>query len=244
MWYLLFCGRFSDMPFRWIFESGVEVWLWCLDVVVRMPKKSQSPIYFYIPKLHRRFGDASEKKFDCRVTTSQWLKLLQCGLSAHQSLHNSKCVDWMLWAYTLHEIWVSRCQAVFQGSLIRARTICRKVISKIQLTSIISSPKSTCSKFQQNILGIMGIQFQPHPQRRGIWCKWDTPASGWLKLNFDGSARDGRITGGGVVRDEECRFILGYSIYFGEGSNNRAEFLALAEGLRLCQAFEFERVCI
>lgn len=151
---------------------------------------------------------------------------------------NSYSVDEVhIKAFTIQR--VSRCQAVFQGSLIRARTICRKVISKIQLTSIISSPKSTCSKFQQNILGIMGIQYRPPPQRRGIWCKWDTPASRWLKLNFDGSDRDGRIIGGGVVRDDEGRFILGYSIYFGEGSNNREEFLALAEGLRLCQAFEF-----
>lgn len=35
-----------------------------------------------------------------------------------------------------------------------------------------------------------------------------------------------------------------YFIFFGEGSSNKAELLALVEGLRLCQEFEFERVSI
>lgn len=68
--------------------------------------------------------------------------------------------------------------------------------------------------------------------------------TGWVKLNFDGSVQDGSITGGGVFRDEVGRFILGYSIFFGDGSNNRAEFLALAEGLLLGQTMGFERICI
>lgn len=45
-----------------------------------------------------------------------------------------------------------------------------------------------------------------------------------LKQKCVGSVQDGSITGGGVFRDEVGRFILGYSIFFGDGSNNRAEF--------------------
>lgn len=55
------------------------------------------------------------------------------------------------------------------------------------------------------------------------------------KLNIDGSARDNIITGGGVIWDSFGRFIAGFSIYFGNGKNTLAEFLALREGLYLCR---------
>lgn len=50
---------------------------------------------------------------------------------------------------------------------------------------------------------------------------------GALKLNVDGSAKDGVITGGGVIRDKEGKFIAAFSSFYGNGTNNEAESLTL-----------------
>lgn len=47
-----------------------------------------------------------------------------------------------------------------------------------------------------------------------------------------------------LFANEEWRFIIGYTIFFGDGTSNKAEFLALLEGLRQCQAMELQNVCI
>lgn len=65
-----------------------------------------------------------------------------------------------------------------------------------------------------------------------------------IKLNFDGLARDENIMGGSVVRDAMGRFIVAYTIFFGEGTNNRAEFQALAEGLRVVHALSLDTILI
>lgn len=57
-------------------------------------------------------------------------------------------------------------------------------------------------------------------------------------------ARDENIMGGSVVRDAMGRFIVAYTIFFGEGTNNRAEFQALAEGLRVVHALSLDTILI
>lgn len=57
---------------------------------------------------------------------------------------------------------------------------------------------------------------------------------GRYKLNIDGSARNGIITSGGVVRDYMGRMVALFSIYYGSGTITEAEFRALLHGLDLC----------
>lgn len=47
----------------------------------------------------------------------------------------------------------------------------------------------------------------------GLWCKWDKPSPGWLKLNVDGSAKGGEITGVGIVRNHDGDITVGFSNY-------------------------------
>lgn len=51
----------------------------------------------------------------------------------------------------------------------------------------------------------------------------DTPHSRRYKLNVDGSARDGDITGGGVIRDADGNMVAGFSYFYGQGTIMRAE---------------------
>ncbi|XP_047055526.1 uncharacterized protein LOC124661690 [Lolium rigidum] len=66
---------------------------------------------------------------------------------------------------------------------------------------------------------------------------WTAPNEGRLKLNFDGSSkgksRSKRSSIGGVYRDHNGKFILGYAEGIGRTTSSVAEFVALKRGLEL-----------
>lgn len=70
------------------------------------------------------------------------------------------------------------------------------------------------------------------------WCRWMRPIRGRYKLNVDGSARNGDITGGGIIRDEFGNMMAGFSYFYGRGTIMRAEYLALLDGLSMCNNME------
>lgn len=72
--------------------------------------------------------------------------------------------------------------------------------------------------------------------KRGVWSIWKPPDQPLYKLNIDGSARNGFITGEGVVRDAMGRCVAIFSSYYGPGTIKTAEFFALRDGLELCNA--------
>lgn len=49
--------------------------------------------------------------------------------------------------------------------------------------------------------------------------------------------QQGTITGGGLIRDEQGTCIAAFSSYYGKGTNDFAEMLALQKGLALCSFF-------
>lgn len=147
-------------------------------------------------------------------------------------------------AYITLEIWVARCAATFEGTPMKARSICLTVFRRVQLLNLIHIPKQNSAPIQVSLLAIMGINQAKIRHKPGRWCKWDKPSPGWFKLNVDGSAIAGVITGGGVVRDWEGRFIFGFSVYYGNGTNSLAEFLALKDGLNMCREFSLDQVVI
>ncbi|GMH30314.1 hypothetical protein Nepgr_032157 [Nepenthes gracilis] len=64
---------------------------------------------------------------------------------------------------------------------------------------------------------------------------WKKPRKGWTKLNFDGSSRGktGKASIGGVFRDHNAEFLLGYAESIGKSSSTVAELAALRRGLQL-----------
>lgn len=120
----------------------------------------------------------------------------------------------MVASHAIFEIWVARCKAVFQEAQVRSRHICMRVISKTQLDVILASPKSPSLKYQQSVMEIMGIRYRIPRLRRGLWCKWSPPDRGWLKLNFDGSSREGCITGRGALRERRVAFYYRIHYFF------------------------------
>jgi hypothetical protein len=64
---------------------------------------------------------------------------------------------------------------------------------------------------------------------------WRKPEVGRLKLNFDGSSKHAsrRASIGGVYRDHEGGFVLGYAERIGKATSSVAELAALRRGLEL-----------
>lgn len=144
--------------------------------------------------------------------------------------------------YICRQIWVARCAATFDAKAMRARAICIRVVQRVQLINLVTTLAKKSTRIQENSLAIMGISRAKVRQKRGVWCKWDKPSPGWFKLNIDGSAIGDKITGGGIVRDHHGNFIGGFSVYYGHGTNNLAQFLALRDGLFMCFALNIAQV--
>lgn len=77
--------------------------------------------------------------------------------------------------------------------------------------------------------------FLRNQHKEPIKVSWKKPDIGWTKLNFDGSCKweTGRASIGGVVRDHNADFLLGYAEPIGKTSSTIAEFAALQRGLEL-----------
>nr|BAD23746.1 hypothetical protein [Oryza sativa Japonica Group] len=73
---------------------------------------------------------------------------------------------------------------------------------------------------------------------------WRKPEAGWIKLNFDGSSKHAtKIASiGGVYRDHEGAFVLGYAERIGRATSSVAELAALRRGLELVVRNGWRRV--
>ncbi|KAJ6767228.1 hypothetical protein OIU79_023065 [Salix purpurea] len=71
--------------------------------------------------------------------------------------------------------------------------------------------------------------------RGPIPVSWKRPRIGWTKLNFDGSCKGkaGEASIGGLFRNHEAEFLLGYAESIGRTTSTVAELAALRRGLEL-----------
>ena len=76
--------------------------------------------------------------------------------------------------------------------------------------------------------------------------RWEKLRAGWLTLNFDGSVAStvGPAGGGGLVRDENGEWVMGFARRIGNASNYLVELWALRDGLQLCLQIHAQTVVI
>lgn len=138
-------------------------------------------------------------------------------------------------ACIFRKIWIARCRAHFDGVGKHTRSICLRILSKIQLYSHIVRPHYSSTIMQQNSLDILGINRRRTQSKFGTWCRWERPPEGWLKLNVDGSSRAESTSGGGIIRNHLGVVVVAFSNYYRLGTNKSVEIRALYDGLCLCQ---------
>lgn len=147
-------------------------------------------------------------------------------------------------AFIFWEILVARCASNFEGKEMRARRICQRIINQVQLLSTSFRPKTGTSLIQNHILGIIGIQPKNLSSKPGRWFHSERLIEGWVKLNVDWSAKYGLTSGWEIICNDNGAFVAAFSTFYGKGTNNSAEFLALNEGLELCKAMGLMNVII
>ncbi|KAE9591785.1 hypothetical protein Lal_00039032 [Lupinus albus] len=88
-----------------------------------------------------------------------------------------------------------------------------------------------CQKLTHNPVS----QFIRYLHKEPIKVTWEKPVIGCTKLNFDGSCKweSGKASIGGVVRNHNAEFMLGYAESIGEANSTIAEIIALRRGLEL-----------
>lgn len=80
---------------------------------------------------------------------------------------------------------------------------------------------------------------------KGKWIKWAPPPPfGILKLNTDGSSRNGMAAGGGIIRDYKGSALVAFSTFYGPGTNTFAEARAPLFGLMLCYRLGYSKVAV
>ena len=76
--------------------------------------------------------------------------------------------------------------------------------------------------------------------------RWEKPRAGWLTLNSDGSVAStvGPVGGGGLVRDENGEWVMGFARRIRNASSYLVELWALRDGLQLCLQIHAQTVVI
>ena len=83
----------------------------------------------------------------------------------------------------------------------------------------------------------VGLNAKMHKAKSVVVVGWEKPPVGWAKLNSDGSAfgNPRRADRGGVIRDHNGKWIIGYAWSLGCTNNCMAELWALRDGLLLAR---------
>jgi hypothetical protein len=122
-----------------------------------------------------------------------------------------------------------------QKSIGRIKWWAAQMIRNCQILLSFSSPNKTSPT--------------PVPRRNrvsSVVIKWIQPTPSWVQLNVDGSTRGnpGISGGGGICRKDDGSFLFAFSEGYGYGTNNRAEFRAIHDGLEFCLQIRMNRIII
>ncbi|XP_027156179.1 uncharacterized protein LOC113756908 [Coffea eugenioides] len=203
-------------------------------------------------------GESSEHIFSSdQLAREEWSYFgAVCGIGSPQGRVCDRMVMWwlssqskgqrrvvvsILPSFICWHIWKARNKAVREGVSLSSGDICHGIIQDVVLA--VSSEVNRwnlCLPFDQFF---DRLSTPPVPLQCRI-VRWQAAGTGIATLNTDGWSKGnpGVSGGGGVLRDSEGRFLIGYSVCLGVSTSLRAEVLALLAGLRLCHQRGFTQV--
>ncbi|KAJ1418065.1 Ribonuclease H domain [Sesbania bispinosa] len=145
------------------------------------------------------------------------------------SANNSR--EWsLLFGLAIWVIWKSRNACVFEAEEFSSDKIFKQI--HYHVDPVIQ---------QQGVGTLLG-----RPRYREELVRWSFPIPGWIKVNVDGSLRQGsnRAGCGGVFRGADGKWILGFSMNLGRGSVLFAELKAVELALRIAWDNGFTHICV
>ncbi|KAL4620119.1 hypothetical protein ACB092_06G130400 [Castanea dentata] len=153
-----------------------------------------------------------------------WLEM-NCKDGSHKVRHHP---PWkIVFPFAIWCIWKGRNNFVFWN---------RSVQSNIHHDIIFRA-----SEFQHCILNANRLG-----SKTVVRVRWETPQVGWVWLNTDGSAagNPGRVGRGGILQDDQGRWIASFSRNIGLSTSFMAELWTLCDGLSLCHNLNYSAVDI
>ncbi|KAL0014093.1 hypothetical protein SO802_001162 [Lithocarpus litseifolius] len=183
---------------------------------------------------------------DCPFNKSAWIQLgkqtsdpfffsasLQDWLIANansQAMHHQgpgQCPWYQVFLFAIWLIWKGRNQCLFNNKNPNPN------IAKEILDRAFEFTHCACTTLVKNRRILMSI-------------RWEKPCSGWFKLNTDGSSlgNPGLAGGGGLIRDENGDWVVGFARKIGIANSFMAELWALRDGLLLCLQTHVQAVIV
>nr|GMD40682.1 putative RNA-directed DNA polymerase [Ipomoea batatas] len=157
-----------------------------------------------------------------------WFDLNVAGKGAFSSVENGP----ILFAITLWWIWRWRNEIIFKGKSMdidhKIRWINMQVAESVRAFEKISQPASNTHNKVQRLI------------------RWTKPPDGWTKMNIDGS-RDtltGHASCGGLLRDVNGNWLLGFKAKVGHCSIEEAEAWSILKGLKTIWNHGYRKVII
>lgn len=176
------------------------------------------------------FVDKFQKRREISSVTdliNSWMH----GISNRSQLGNliRGSISVMLW-----EFWKHRCKLKLEGGGSNPLAVIQATLQQLQQVNNLQDPMRHITQWERNILEMLVIQIKSVPFWQGKWVSWQEPHHPGLKLNADGSRRCGATTGGGVVRDSNGEFMLGFSVKYSHSDVFQAELDSIVHGLCMC----------
>lgn len=77
-----------------------------------------------------------------------------------------------------------------------------------------------------------------------VQVRWIAPRTLWVRLNTDGSVKEGRATTAGILKDCDGKWLKGYVRFIGVCSVPMAELWGIVSGLQIAWESGYKRVCL
>ncbi|KAF7844979.1 putative ribonuclease H protein At1g65750 family [Senna tora] len=167
----------------------------------------------------------------CNCAAEDLLHTLRdCVKASNMGWHGS---DWgVIFAYACWYIWCMRNGEIFDSSHIGSAD---PVLAILKLSS------DSTRAFDRIVPG--SVRHSSHVQR---FICWEKPSNGWVKFNVDAAHRESlNLTAcGGIARDSDGRFLIGFMRNLGDGSVLNAELWSIFCALEVAWHSGFKKVLV
>ncbi|KAH0698186.1 hypothetical protein KY290_014401 [Solanum tuberosum] len=134
-------------------------------------------------------------------------------------------------AITIWELWKTRCDAKYGKEFYNTRKTVNNISST--LAGLLKNQFKLIN-VDPNWDSIVCLMKSKINATNIIQVKWLKPSISFVKINSDGSCKDGYCGGGGVIRDHSGSLVFAYPLNLGQGTSNWAEAKALLYGVQWC----------
>ncbi|GLT82219.1 hypothetical protein SLE2022_006230 [Rubroshorea leprosula] len=155
------------------------------------------------------------------LDTTPWIKKFAAVTSNHRGLG----IPWAcLFLSTVWLLWKDRNKLIFNNIHTPLLVLYSHIVQHAFYTSLAQS-NAVCGQLRET-----------------RWVRWHPPEDGFLKLNTDGSLRQGSASAGGLIRDSNGNWLHGFLVNIGRATSLVAELWGLREGLKLCLSLGISRL--